>query len=89
MTGSVATNGARLPSPERSYGANSGRSNGVERSIVAMTDLLGLPLALFLVVAGLVVFVAAWFVHWLLLILAAVLIVAGIYVFVVGGSLPI
>lgn len=51
-----------------------------------MTELLGLPLALLLVVAGLLVFVASWFVHWLLLILAAVLVVAGIYFFVTGGA---
>ena len=54
-----------------------------------MTEILGLPLALFLVVAGLVVFVAAWLVHWMLLILAVILIVAGVYFFVSGGAPPI
>jgi hypothetical protein len=54
-----------------------------------MTEIFGLPLALFLVVAGLIVFVAAWLIHWMLLILAVVLVVAGIYFFVTGGAPPL
>jgi|HubBroStandDraft_1064217.scaffolds.fasta_scaffold00913_12 NADH:ubiquinone oxidoreductase subunit 6 (subunit J) len=50
-----------------------------------MSEILGLPLALFLVIAGLVVFVASWFIHALLLLLAVLLVVAGIYFFVTGG----
>jgi hypothetical protein len=62
---------------------------GRDRFLDPMTAVLGLPLALFLVIAGLIVFVAAWLVHWLLLILAVVLIVAGIYFFVTGGAVAV
>jgi hypothetical protein len=54
-----------------------------------MTEIFGFPLALFLIIAGLIVFVAAWVVHWLFLIIAVVLIVAGIYFFLSGAAPPI
>jgi hypothetical protein len=54
-----------------------------------MTTVFGLPLALVLLVAGLLVFVASWVVHWLFLVVAVVLIVAALYVAIAGGVLPL
>jgi hypothetical protein len=54
-----------------------------------MTSLFGLPLGALLLLAGVVVFVASWVFHWLLLILALVLVAVGLYVLVTGAALPL
>jgi hypothetical protein len=54
-----------------------------------MADFYGLPLALLLIAAGVVVLFAATVIHWLLVILGAVVIAVGLYFLLTGGLGPI
>ena len=48
-------------------------------------DVAGIPLWVILVVVGIIVLIAAWLLHWLLIIVGVVLIAVGIYVLFFGG----
>ena len=50
-----------------------------------MMDVDGIPLWIILVAVGALVLIAAWLLHWLLIIIGVVIIVIGIYVLVTGG----
>jgi len=50
-----------------------------------MADVAGIPLWVILVVVGIIVLIAAWLLHWLLIIVGVVLIAVGIYVLFFGG----
>jgi len=52
-----------------------------------MTSVFSLPVAIALIVVGILVIIAAWLLHWLLVIVAVVLIAIGIYV-AYTGRLP-
>jgi NADH:ubiquinone oxidoreductase subunit 6 (subunit J) len=54
-----------------------------------MGGFLGLPLAVLLILAGIVVIIAASIVHWLLVILGIVIIAVGVYFLVTGGAGPL
>jgi NADH:ubiquinone oxidoreductase subunit 6 (subunit J) len=54
-----------------------------------MQSVLGVPLALVLIAAGIVVLVASKMLHWVLLILALALIAVGAYFFFTGQPVPI
>jgi hypothetical protein len=51
--------------------------------------ILGMPEAYFLILAGLLVFLAAYVFHWLLMIIALVLVAVGLYLVFTGGALPL
>jgi hypothetical protein len=53
-----------------------------------MESVFGLPLALVVFLAGVLVLLTSAVLHWVLLITGAVLVVAGVYLFLFGGSLP-
>jgi hypothetical protein len=50
-----------------------------------MSSVFGFPLALVLVAAGLLAFLAASVIHWVLLLLAVGLVALGIFVLLTGG----
>ncbi|MGC2034293.1 MAG: hypothetical protein WA761_02470 [Thermoplasmata archaeon] len=50
-----------------------------------MSSFLGAPLAIVLIIFGIIVLVAAAIIHWLLLILGVVLIAVGLYFVLTGG----
>lgn len=49
-----------------------------------MTSAFSVPLAIALIVVGILVIIAAWVLHWLLVIVAIVLIAIGIYIAYTG-----
>jgi hypothetical protein len=53
-----------------------------------MNGFLGLPIAVLLILAGIVVIIAASVIHWLLVVLGIVIIAVGVYFLVTGGVGP-
>ncbi|MGA9838828.1 MAG: hypothetical protein WBF81_04445 [Thermoplasmata archaeon] len=54
-----------------------------------MTSVFGWPLAVVLLVAGVLVFAASWVIHWVLLVLAVVLVAVGFYLLLTGAAIPV
>ncbi|MGA8302246.1 MAG: hypothetical protein WA691_06115 [Thermoplasmata archaeon] len=54
-----------------------------------MQSVYGFPLSVVLILAGMIVLIGAWLLHWLLLIAGVALIVLGVYFYLSGGAGPI
>jgi hypothetical protein len=55
---------------------------GVHR---AVGSLFGFPVAALILILGVIVLLAAWVLHWLMIILGLILVVVGLYFLFTGG----
>lgn len=50
-----------------------------------MYEVFGIPLWIFLIAIGVIVLIAAWLLHWLLIIIGLIIIAVGIYFLFMAG----